>query len=127
MPSILRPPLCWLCKHLKPERKYDEDLDYTTYYCAAYPDGVPEAVFEAGHRYPKPGDHGIQFELKDGEKDLPPEMRSTQAEEDKSYRWYANYYEELNMTDEEFEAKMKREHGKNWHMYKKPSRDILFD
>ena len=118
--------MCNMCKHLSPNVEIDDENVRTIHYCQAYPDGIPDAVYEAGHIYPKPGDHGIQFEASDGG-GVPERWQQSQAEEDKTYNWYANYYSELDMTDEEFTAKMKREHGKNWHMYKKPSRDTFFD
>ena len=124
--SYLRPPVCGWCKHLKSGRTHDEEHERFIYHCAAYPEGIPEAVREAGHLYPKPGDSGIQFEAR-GNVVLPEEMRHSQEEEDANYQWYANYFEELNMTDAEFEAKMKREHGKDWHMYRKPSRGTIID
>jgi hypothetical protein len=44
---------------LVPEDEYFDDL-----YCEAYPDGVPPYIRDwGGHFTPKPGDHGIMFEL----------------------------------------------------------------
>lgn len=63
-------------------------------------------------------------ESKEG-RNVPDYLRHSQKEEDENYRKYAEYFEEVNMSDEEFTAKMKREHGKDWHRYTKPAR-ILF-
>jgi hypothetical protein len=42
-----------------PEDEFFEEL-----YCAAFPDGVPPYIRDwGGHFTPKPGDHGIMFEL----------------------------------------------------------------
>ena len=121
-------PLCNICKHLHDEGSFDEKRGISIDYCDAYPDGIPEAVQRSGHIYPKPGDNGIEFEPISAASKFVLEHYTgqSQAEEDEAYNWYANYYEELDMTDEEFTAKMKREHGKDWHMYKKPSRDEMF-
>jgi hypothetical protein len=50
-------PQCSDCKHRFREKG--------PYRCAAFPDGVPEAVLVGrhDHREPYPGDHGILFEL----------------------------------------------------------------
>ena len=114
--------LCFLCKHIKGSR-YDEQRDESTYYCKAYSQGIPEAVFHAGHLYPKPGDNGIQFEQMSGA--LTPEdvgRNHSQEEEDADYRGYQEYYEEVEMSDFEFAEKMKREHGDDWYLYQKPER-----
>lgn len=52
------PPICLYCKHYRPKALNFE--------CAAFPDGIPEAIIESGadHRQPFDGDHGIQFEPK---------------------------------------------------------------
>ncbi len=46
-------PVCMRCKHYAQGER-----------CAAFPDGIPEAIFQGGnpHREPFPGDHGIQYE-----------------------------------------------------------------
>ncbi|MEF8715062.1 MAG: hypothetical protein V5B39_16215 [Accumulibacter sp.] len=43
---------CWDCRHYRSHRR-----------CAAFPDGIPEALWQAvhGHREPYPGDQGIQY------------------------------------------------------------------
>ena len=115
-------PLCFSCKHIKGAR-YDEKRDATTYYCKAYPKGIPEAVFRSGHLYPKPGDNGVQFEQMPGTA-TPDDVKEnrSQKEEDADYRGYQEYYEEVNMSDFEFAEKMKREHGDDWYLYPKPER-----
>ncbi len=49
-------PSCNNCKH------YFRDKPGAT--CAAFPDGIPDAILtgENDHRKPYPGDHGIRFE-----------------------------------------------------------------
>ena len=50
--------LCPACARL------DFDVDLGTSVCAAYPDGIPEAIWQgADHRVPLPGDHGLRFEI----------------------------------------------------------------
>lgn len=53
-------PICLRCKHLIE----DENL----FRCAAFMDGIPFAITssEHDHHEPFPGDHGIQFEPKEG-------------------------------------------------------------
>lgn len=56
--SRLYIPICMWCKHL------DIHDTYLTR-CAAFPDGIPEAIRYLGtvlHTEPYEGDHGIQFE-----------------------------------------------------------------
>ena len=113
------PPLCDFCTRLKSYKLEEYDKIIGT--CEAYPKGIPEAVFYAGHIYPKPGDNGKQFKSEDGK--VPEFHQQSQKEEDTNYKEYAEYYEELDMTDEEFQAKMKREHGQNWMFYRKPRRE----
>jgi hypothetical protein len=49
-------PICLLCKH------FHQGAPALT--CAAYPDGIPEAILtnQVDHRQPVEGDHGIRFE-----------------------------------------------------------------
>ncbi len=51
-------PQCLSCRHLD-----RDNLDTRT--CAAFPEGIPAAIFErrADHAQPFPGDRGIRFEL----------------------------------------------------------------
>lgn len=82
---MTRMPLwCELCARFT-DSSYDEERDETTYYCEAYPEGVPEAVFFSGHLYPKPGDNGLQFKIREGEK-LPEYLNQTQEEENSEYQ-----------------------------------------
>jgi hypothetical protein len=52
--------LCTFCRH----RGVTTTAGPT---CAAFPDGIPQAVWEmrADHRLPYPGDQGIRFEAAD--------------------------------------------------------------
>lgn len=81
-------PLCFFCKYLQATSDYDEERDETTYYCTAYPKGIPEAVFESGHFYPKLGDNGIHFELAEGV-ELPDYYHHSQEEEDDLFKDYS--------------------------------------
>jgi len=51
-------PQCEQCRHL--------NNDQPGYTCAAFPDGIPEAILHGDHdhRKPYPGDRGILFEPK---------------------------------------------------------------
>lgn len=59
--TITMMPICIVCKHLKP----DYDVHGGT--CAAYPEGIPDAIWNSSvdHRQPHEGDHGIEFAPKD--------------------------------------------------------------
>jgi len=50
-------PVCVICKHQQPGS-----------ICKAFPDGIPDEILmmENDHSQPIEGDHGIQFELKEG-------------------------------------------------------------
>lgn len=53
-------PVCLRCKHYRPDNNIMK--------CAAFPRGIPFPILssENDHREPFPGDHGIQFEPKEG-------------------------------------------------------------
>jgi hypothetical protein len=55
-------PICYDCKHLH------DVMKNKGFFCDAYPEGIPKAILEydADHRKPHQGDHGIQFEIADG-------------------------------------------------------------
>lgn len=55
-------PMCVVCVRLR------EGL-----MCEAYPDGIPTEIImcQWDHRYPKPGDHGLQFSPKDNDEPQP--------------------------------------------------------
>lgn len=46
-------PMCETCARSRPDGT-----------CDAYPDGIPEEIImnEWDHRFPKPGDHGLQYD-----------------------------------------------------------------
>lgn len=79
-----RPLWCELCARLT-DTFYNPKRDETEYHCEAYPEGVPEAVFYSGHLYPKPGDNGLQFKIREVF-ELPEYLKQTQEEEDNEYR-----------------------------------------
>jgi hypothetical protein len=64
---------CDSCAHLKttsnPDHTGTSPYTMETWFCPAFPDGVPEDIYPDGfdHRLPYPGDQGIRFELKEGE------------------------------------------------------------
>nr|DAW68330.1 MAG TPA: hypothetical protein [Caudoviricetes sp.] len=47
-------PLCFGCAHF-------DGMVNGKVRCAAFPDGIPKAVFRGEHKEPVDGDHGIQF------------------------------------------------------------------
>ena len=51
-------PMCIGCKN------YISDSTEPGFHCRAFPDGIPDEIFEGGfnHRKPFKGDHGIRFE-----------------------------------------------------------------
>lgn len=51
-------PVCSYCRHLHRGKPVGTNV------CDAFPDGVPEAIWEGknDHRKAHPGDHGIQFQ-----------------------------------------------------------------
>jgi hypothetical protein len=57
--TVVKAPLCMGCQHFRVADKMKNA-------CAAFPDGIPDAIFlsKIEHRQPYPGDHGIQFEPK---------------------------------------------------------------
>lgn len=92
-----RLPLCCRCARLKDFKV--EKYEKVVAHCEAYPDGIPEAVVYAGHRYPKPDDKELQFTPKNPEEHI---RKVSQKEEDEEYKELQKYYEELDMTDEEW-------------------------
>lgn len=84
MMPALQIPLCASCKRY---RSYDNE--HATAWCAAFPDGIPQAILDGeDHRYPIKGDHGLQWILAPGEEDLLGlyETMTAQAERDQSVR-----------------------------------------
>lgn len=57
-------PLCLACQHYWREESKRSGRKV----CAAFPDGIPEEIWEriVDHKQPYPGDHGIQYELREG-------------------------------------------------------------
>lgn len=75
---------CAFCIHYEPDRKPQdgEQRLLARGCCAAFPNGIPEAIVEGrhDHRLPYPGDHGVRLELIPGLTpallgDLPEPMR----------------------------------------------------
>lgn len=70
MTTLIIPKQCITCKHL-----YNPDMVIVDnrYGCAAFPGGIPDAIYENehDHRKPYPGDRGIRYErfqrISDGE------------------------------------------------------------
>lgn len=75
-------PLCNLCKRLS---KF--------HVCEAYPNGIPDAVYFAGHIFPKPGDGGLQF-IPLNQSDYKLFEETTKEEEDDSYEFYRDHYKD---------------------------------
>lgn len=59
MTSLPMPILCRACARLR---------DPEAGVCDAFPNGIPDAIFEdgRGHHQPVPGDHGRQFKMRPG-------------------------------------------------------------
>jgi hypothetical protein len=74
---MITTPQCGVCRHMRKGagRK-----------CDAFPDGIPQAIWNGSydHRFPYPGDHGIQLEPVKAEADAllgPPRPPKEGAEE----------------------------------------------
>ena len=100
------PSMCFFCEHNRYSRKEilkgvdrEFDWDKTKESCDTYPNGIPEAVFRAGHRFPKPNDHGVQFRG-----NLPFTDSRSQEQEDAAYEHALEYIDR----DNEYEAKYGR-------------------
>lgn len=115
---LAHPLWCQECVRLRDFEVNDNGINVKAT-CEAYPKGIPEAVIYAGHVYQKPNDNGLQFKCKS--KTIPDYLQQTKKEEETNYREYAEFFEELNMTEEEFRAKMKKLHGDDGILYKKPT------
>jgi hypothetical protein len=57
-------PICVGCSRFR-----ESDQAHPEWWCAAFPDGIPWQIGEDGfdHRKPFPGDHGILFDLAEGD------------------------------------------------------------
>ena len=67
--------------------------------CAAYPDGIPEAVVNSGHTYPKPDDHGIQFK---GVNPFNSAHFENEDAENKCYQAWVEYFDQRDLADEDY-------------------------
>ena len=94
-------PLCCKCARLK-DFKVGE-YGRVIAHCEAYPNGIPEAVVYAGHLFPKPDDNGLQFVLENPDEYV---RETTQRAENREYRELKAYYEELDMSDDEWVVMM---------------------
>ena len=74
-------PMCIFCK-----RKLKDNANA----CEAYPNGIPDAVYFAGHLFPKPGDGGKQF-IPSSIKSYDFFIKQTKKEEDASYETFKLY------------------------------------
>ncbi len=103
---MIEMPLCRVCKRLK-------DFELGEYerviaHCEAYPNGIPEAVFYAGHIYAKPNDNGLHFEpLESTFYDM--FLKKTEGKENNEYKELQEYFSELDMSDEEWIEKQMKE------------------
>ena len=83
--------------------------------CAAYSDGIPEAVVNSGHAYPKPNDRGIQF------KGINPSNFGhfeNEDEENKCYQAWVEHFDQRDLTDEDYLKK---------YRHKKPTVTLIVD
>lgn len=114
-------PLCVFCKRRRDYIKRDSINARTHYYCDAYPDGdgIPEALYwETTHFKPKAGDNGLQFIPKDdADAEYIEYLRKNSADEDEDFKYFDEYYKELDMTDEEW-IKAREKEGWPYEMAK---------
>lgn len=87
---------CFYCKHFQKEKTIytDDDSDeLTKYFCEAYPNGIPEAIFFTSHFYAKPNDNNLQFSpVKDKRAKALTRLKPKQDEEDAAYEFAKEYY-----------------------------------
>jgi len=102
---MIRLPLCCRCARLK-DFKLGEYQKIVAH-CEAYPDGIPEAVFYAGHIFAKPDDNGLQFTPKNPDEKI--RWRRGEKAENQEYRELKSYYEILDMPDDEWVKLMQKE------------------